>query len=366
MSKPSTWLPPFVAGLGARLGLVAAGCWAAGIGLGQCVLLHDGWEYLRLARAFAEFAPGEVAPETLRLMPGFPALIALTGLGHQPGLVGITIAIVCGAAAAPLTGLLGRDGRLAWWMVVLPPSWLLFTSVVMSEGLFVLTVLGTLLLLRAGRWAGAGLLAGVASTVRPMGILLFFPVLAEAVRRRPEANGSARALLAALVAGGPWVLGLWIVSAALWANPLRSAQAYAAQDLAWPLQSLIGETLNPEADLLRKGLVWSTLALTVAGGAALWRRWRRGDSDARPLVLWHWSLTLLCVLLPSRWVFGCLERFLLPVWPTTLIGLAPLLPRRRGVALALGLALSVLSWAVALSWIVNMARVFPFDARALP
>ena len=35
----------------ARLALIAAACLAARLGLGDLALLHDGWEYLRLAAA---------------------------------------------------------------------------------------------------------------------------------------------------------------------------------------------------------------------------------------------------------------------------------------------------------------------------
>jgi hypothetical protein len=54
------------------------------------------------------------------------------------------------------------------------------------------------------------------------------------------------------------------------------------------------------------------------------------------------------------------------IWPTTLIGLAPLLPRHRATHALLLVMLSALSAGIAIRWLVNLSKVFPFDERALP
>lgn len=346
----------------ARLALIAAACLAARLGLGDLALLHDGWEYLRLAAALTGHEASPLAPESLRLYPGFPLAMAALGAGqpHLFATAGLALAIACASVAGMMTARLGGDERLAAAMIALTPSWIVFTSTVMSEGLAAALALGALLLIRDGRWAAASALAGAAYLVRPVGILLLAPLMVEGLARRD----GRRAMAGAGVALG--IVGVHLaVSRAIGGEALQAARAYAVKDFDWPLRTLALGLMNPRADLLRWGLVSGMLALSAAGGWGLWRGWRAGRTEWRALLAWHAAAGAFYVLLPSTWTFACMDRFLLAIWPTTLIGLMAWAGRLPKFLFWLGLgAASVGSFMVGWLWLVKLAEVFPFAERA--
>jgi hypothetical protein len=363
MSKVPWWIPLALAAVAVRVLLIASVCLRADISLAQWALLHDGWEYMRLSQAIWAWDFGGLDPEHLRFFPLYPLVMAPLSHLLPVEVTGLTLAFVCAVICAILTAQLGDDRRLAWWLVAFTPSWLLFTSTVMSEALSVALTLGCLLAITRQRWAWAGLLAGLSILTRPVGIFLFLPLLVVALRS-PESG--RRKALTGLATGLPLPLIYLLVNRLAMGEALRSVSGYIQQDAAWPLQSLIRDTLDPAFSPVLKILLWGTLALSLAGALGLWRRWRRGERFTTPLLLWHLTALLFYLLIPSTWAFRCLDRFLIAVWPTTLIGLAPWLPRSRWLHLAIGLLLSLAALSVAHRWTVNLSAVFPFAERALP
>ncbi len=361
MSKIPSALPVALASVAMRVALIAAACVGARMSLSQHALLHDGWEYMRMSVAFASGEFDALTPETLRLFPGYPALMTSLCWGRHPEIAGLAVAVVCAALCGPLTARLGGDHRLAWWMVAFTPAWLLYTSTVMSEALSVMLTLLALIAIVDKRWVLAGAMVGFASVVRPVGALLFVPLVVEAWTHR-----RGRGVATVLATGLPLPLLHLLVSRLLWGDALRAIAAYAEKDFAWPLQSLVTDTLDPAFSLPVKILAWGTIALATAGGVGLWRQWRGDHAGARGLLIWHLVVGLFYLLLPSTWAFRCLDRFHLAIWPTTLIGLAPLLPRCPRRHAALLIALGFVAWVIALRWLVNLAAVFPFAERALP
>jgi hypothetical protein len=155
-------------------------------------------------------------------------------------------------------------------------------------------------------------------------------------------------------------------NALLWGDPMRQLHGYVASDFAWPLVSLLTGFSDPAIDAASKLLTLASLALTLAGAVGLIVRMRRGQPFTGPLLFWHVLAAAFYLLMPSAFVFGCLDRFLLACWPTSLIGLSVWFPRGRAAQGALLAAFSAASWLVALRWLVHMAHVFPFAERALP
>jgi hypothetical protein len=231
----------------------------------------------------------------------------------------------------------------------------------MSEGLFVLLTLVTLLSTLERRWWLAGLAAGLASTVRPVGaFLILLPILEILINRERGA------LPRCLGAAAPWPLLQMALSAAVWGNPLVTVNGYVEKDISLPLESLTTHLLSAEVGLDKKALVLGSLALAITGAVGLALRRRRGLAGGRSLLIWQVLVILFCISLPSSWAFQSIDRFLVVIWPTTLIGLAPLLPRHRATHALLLVMLSALSAGIAIRWLVNLSKVFPFDERALP
>ncbi len=405
LSAPAGWIALVGAVLAARVALIAAACLRAGISLDQFALLHDGWEYLRMSQAMARLRPGEAALENFRLFPGYPAAMALLGFGAFPVTAGLALSLGGAALSAALAARLARDMRAGWWLAAFTPSWLLYTSVVMSEGLSSALALLGLWAIPRRRWALAGLFAGLGVTVRPVGAALFLPLLWEtAIRLRDR-----RATAAALAAGLPWPLAQALLSHFAWGGALRSVSDYGGLvgERGAPLESLFVSTFDPGVKPELKILVWGMIALTLAGAAGLALRWRAaaresgeghgasagptqsrkgalGETETargaeagpardaavfRPICLWHAAATLFYLFSPGYWMFFSMDRYLSALWPTSLIGLLFWAPRgrgaRRGLAAA-GALLAAAAWFVALRWLVHLAAVYPFEARALP
>jgi Mannosyltransferase (PIG-V) len=117
--------------------------------------------------------------------PLYPALIAIGGAVVGSGLdvfVGIFVSFACSIGALYLLHRLVTlefDAQLArntvWIVAWLPTA--LALSAVYSEALFLLLAVGSFYTGRRGRWALAGLLAGLAAATRNGGVLLLLPLL---------------------------------------------------------------------------------------------------------------------------------------------------------------------------------------------
>ncbi len=173
--------------------------------------------------------------QSLRFFPGYPmaarALSWLPGVSVQTALVVVSNLAALGAFFA-LGVLVRRDlgdealARRTVWLAALAPSAYALVLGYADSSLLLLAVL-TLLFVRRGHWwwaAATGLAAGL---VRPVGALLFVPVVIEALRgpvadvvgaaaTRPSPTRRAHvpgrlAAVAAPVAGAGWYLG-WVGS----------------------------------------------------------------------------------------------------------------------------------------------------------
>lgn len=172
------------------------------------VELGDSQQYLLLAgnlRTRGAFSWNS-EPNCFRT-PGYPVLLAL--LGGNVTLV-IVLQSVLGALAVFLTGQTGRlafgekAGLVAASFLALDVPSVFYAGLVMAEtSLVFLLVLGTYLFLRRWYWL-AGLVLGLAVLVKPIAVVVLFPLLAALVVRR-----SWKALAVFLVVFTV-VPGLWL------------------------------------------------------------------------------------------------------------------------------------------------------------
>lgn len=156
-----------------------------------------GWYLAVVQRGYPDAVAdgvGAQAQNTLGFFPGYPLLIqagsSLTGL--SPALVGVLISSLAGAATSVALWLLAErsaDAKTASRTVVLfcffPSAFVL--SMVYAEALFFLLVATCLLALVLERWLIAGVAAGLASLVRPNGLVLMLCcgwAAAQAIRHR--------------------------------------------------------------------------------------------------------------------------------------------------------------------------------------
>jgi 4-amino-4-deoxy-L-arabinose transferase-like glycosyltransferase len=169
-------------------------------------------QYLRLGRSILSdkrfWLDGQ--PNTFRT-PGYPLLVALTGVNIsslmlvQCILGGLTV-LLLGVTGTRVAGRLA--GLVAAGLQALDVSALLHTGMVMSESLFtVLLVLGLWLYLRRSILPSA-LVLGAAVLVRPVGAVVFAPLLLHLAGQRRWLLTGMFALGFAVLPGG-WVLRNW-------------------------------------------------------------------------------------------------------------------------------------------------------------
>ena len=324
--------------------------------LGDGIDVWARWDsdwYLRIAEDGYAPAPSS----TPAFFPLYPALVAALGrglAGHYV-LAGVLLSLAaCLAAFALLHRLalprLGPEGarRAVLYLALFPTS--LFLQAVYAESLFLALVLAAFLLAERGRFAGAGVAAGLALLTRPVGIALL-PALALLAWRAPERGRALAGLATALPVGAayPLLLGLWIDEPFAF---LRAQEGIWERHLSWAgpagglwegAAALFREEGSRAVALNVQQLAFTLLFLALA--VLAWRRFGAAYGLFAAL-----GLAIPLALPSERWPLLSLPRFGLVLFPL-LLALAAL-GARRGVhetivavsALLLGVA--VVQWAL--------------------
>jgi len=351
----------FTLAVAVRLFLIIAAMAKAGISFKEYCLLHDGWEYMRLCLAFSGAGFSHIGGETLRLYPGYPILMMLMGGFRFPEVAGIGISVISAGASSLLIRGLDERKSLPFFMALVHPSWLVFSATLMSEGLSVALTLGALVLLMRKEWRWSALTAGASFVVRPVGIFLV-AIVVYCYYRENRGRGSGKIFIAGLCLPAVYMISYWL----LFGELMQSIHSYSVKDFAYPVVSIARNMLSPNTAVILKLFVILSIAFGLVGTAGLYERFRRGERLFLPLFLWNAAVFLFYLLLPSSWTFRCIDRFYLSLYPTSLVGLAPWFPRNKGVMNAALILLSVISFFIALRWLVHLSAVYPFADRALP
>ena len=302
--------------------------------------LWDGQWYLRVAEdGYPDVLPvtdsGKVCENAWAFYPLFPMLarlgMSVTGLGFPT--VASTIALLCGAGAAVVMGLLlrGRIGDPSAYAVV--ALWASFPASVTlqlayTESLAMLLLVGYLYALTRERWVVATVIAVLVGLSRPIAVPLGLVTLVVVVmrwrrrRERPIAPRTYAAMLAALVGCG--VAGLLWPVVAWWRTGVSSA--YTDTMAAWRSYRSI-ELFVPWADRVQDPswgpwLVGGPIVvlLMVAGPWA-----RNLGADLRT-----WTLAYTVYLMATLDPFTSIFRYLVPLFPLLVVVLGAGWADRRG------------------------------------
>jgi hypothetical protein len=322
----------------------------------QGLLAWDAGFYESIARyGYAPFGH-----QALRFFPLFPLSARL--LAVVPGISdGVAVVLIANVGALVGTALLvvlvrretgdgGLARRSAWLLSLAPPA---FTFVLgYAEGMLLVFTVGCFVCLRplAGRapsWWGAAVLAYGAALTRPLGVLLFFPVVVEALRRWRAAGGGERALMllaaAAPAAGLATFLG-W--SAAVYGDfwlPLRvQTSAGHHGGLSDPVTTLVHDADGVFHHHLGTALhvPWVLLVLVLL--VVVWRR--------LPAAYGAFATAVVLVAVTGT-NLDSFERYALSAFPLVIVGAMGLASRRveRAVLSLSGLGM----FAYALAAFVN-------------
>ena len=297
--------------------------------------------------------------------PLYPLTVGLLGRVFDGYYVsaGIVVSLACCAGAFVLLyrlalPRLGRDGarRAVLYLALFPMS--LFLQAVYSESLYLLCCVGAFLLADRRRWAGAGVVTGLAMLTRAAGVALLPPLLLLAWRS-PERRRALTSLASAPVLAGLYPLWLQLKLHAPFAAVANQAGWGRHPSHAGPLGGLWGG-LRAAWEGIEK------LATTGSGnvqGAAhnveylaflavfLWlgvEAWRRLGAPYGLFVLG--SLMIPLSVPTSGYPLLSMPRFCLPLFPAffalAAITTTPRRERTIVVVSSVFLAVAVVEWSV--------------------
>jgi len=334
---------------GVRLFIVGAGVSFGGRSVERYASIHDGAEYQKIARALGSLeAMRDLKPRTQRLMPGYPAAIRAVALAASYPVSALIVSIACAALATLLFFHLTNDAWFSAYLAVLTPSWLLYSSVAMSEGLFVALALWAFALWREGRDVQASLVAGLLTLVRPVGALVFLALWLVRLFS-PKKKQCLPMLGVYSLAPLAWI----IVSTVVWGNPLRNLDVYVEHDYAPPFTAIFRDLFSGGQDVPKQALVIFTVATNLIALVALLKEYvEKKAEETLAWLLWLLLVSLFFLALPSEWAYECMDRFFLAALPATMMGLRWALPQRWWGVAALGTA----GVAVCLYWNHNMFK----------
>lgn len=319
----------------------------APVTVAQYAGLHDGAEYQLIAKALFDAKALRGLPDvTERLFPGYPAVIRTLSFLAPRAWSALGVVLLCAAISVVLFYRMTGDLWLSACFAVFTPSWLLYSSLAMSESLFIVLSLAGFAFWRSSRFSASAFVLGAATLVRPVGVFVFAACwLATLIHgRRKRAIAMACVYVIAPIT---WGVVAWHV----WGDPLRQFHAYVDKDATRPFMSLVTGTLSGEIGLPKKALVWFTVATNLAAVTLLLVRYLRSrDAVSLAWLLWAALMALFFLGLPSSWAFGSLDRFFVASAPPMLVGLARFAPRRAWSFAAL----TVACVAVCLYWNLNM------------
>jgi Mannosyltransferase (PIG-V) len=183
------------------------------VGWGVDVWAHwDGGWYTHIAR------DGYTDPKTTTaFFPAYPLVVRAAGsvLGGHDVLAGVIVSLAAAGIAFVLLydlacGLVGAEAarRAIVYLAVFPAA--LFLGAVYSESLYLLLSVAAFLAATRGRFAYAGVAAGLAILTRPTGVMLL-PALAVLAWRAPSRERALGGLALALPIAAAWPLWLWDV-----------------------------------------------------------------------------------------------------------------------------------------------------------
>ncbi|MBV8519547.1 MAG: DUF2029 domain-containing protein [Acidobacteria bacterium] len=314
--------------------VLVASMYAGHLSIAQLADARDGRSYLHYAAAAR--APNGFAslPEyDRRVFPGYPALLAVLRLDAMPLLAMIVNWLAAGAVAA-LCFVLFDDARIGWAMAVLTPSYVMYSTVLMTEPLVLLLGVGALYFGRRERPAFAGAALGLDALVRPLALPLGLAFLAE---RRKSPRAIVVAVIAAVVA-----IAIGAACFVWWSGSLSSGVRVYASDprayggssmFTWPFASLVRTSLAPGIAKWKIAYIWLHVIAALGALVPLARNARREF----PPFVWHASNMLLVLCVGGVWGFHEFHRLIVPSLPPLFWAYRRLLPSRTLAWIAIAL-----------------------------
>ncbi|HJQ26285.1 MAG TPA: hypothetical protein VKA60_20395 [Blastocatellia bacterium] len=285
---------------------------------------QDGPSYIYLATHW----PLYPEPQSVIHFPLYPLVIRFFSL-FTPSVevAALVVSLLAGAMAVTIYGQILTRYSEQWFEIALvfsvfPFRWFNISQLVMSESLFLLLALFSLLLIEKGGTLSSGFVLGLACLTRLFGILLFPAFLFKVLRSRDHSFKKLVALLVpcALLAG----LGVYFT--ARFGSPLvyfrEHNRLWGGSYFSIPFSAYVEGFFDPTISWYRKPYVAFVLLFYFGGLLIGLIRWRRGRAQWAVWILWALPFLLLQTLLHGQginWGFISSPRLMMPAAPAILL-----------------------------------------------
>lgn len=320
--KPSLAL--FLIALLLRSGSLILASRLLGLTLAQIAAFQDGPSYLSLATHWP------IYPEAASVIhfPFYPLVIAFFAFFLPTvELAALVVSLLAGSFAVAVYGQVLQRYTERWFEIALvfsvfPFRWFNLSQLVMSEAMFLLLLLLSLLLHEKGHYLMAGCVLGLSWLTKVSGILLLPVFLFRSILSRDK---PLRILLWLIPSCGCLaVLGTYL--AVRFGDPGIYFQKHNAlwggSYFSYPFSAYVSGFLDPKISWIRKPYVAFVLIQYFGGFILGILRWRHNRPEWALLVLWAAPFLFLQTILHGEginWGFISSARLMVPAAPATLL-----------------------------------------------
>jgi hypothetical protein len=319
--------------------LIAIGVF--GVPIQLWVTKSDFYSFLAVSR---EIATGQRTTEPQfveRVFLGWP--LVLTPVATSAGAVAFAVGLSVSLAALlpALVWVYTRDLRTAVLSATASPTWVLTSTLGMSEPIYLAAIMASLILHSRRRPFAAAALMGFAGLVRPTAVFAWAGVIADLIHRRA---GKREWVAWILVCGGIAALTVPI-DLAIYGVPLRQFEEYsrlpnidaeartALKDevgghLGIPFRALLMTPFQVNVPVWKVAFIWTQAVLVVAATAMAGAFCLRGHGPDRVLAVWAMLNTAFIVSAGPYWGFYTFDRYLLWALPAYLFVSRRIIPDR--------------------------------------
>lgn len=294
----------------------------------------DGVSYIENALAMAGRHP-ELDGYRGRVFPGYSMLLAPLGfLGRRAVEVGAVLInwVAAGGAAVAAASFL-RDRRAGWALATLPPTWLMFTTMVKNEAVWLLLITWGVLFCLEGRLLFSAVLIGFSGVVRPWSCFVEIALLYWLWNRETGERALQHGALAAATVVAGLLSAEWMAGAGFDFLTSYSGTDYKSDVFAWPFESVVMTPLETGVPAWKVVYIWGYVALSLIAIGFYVKEWGAGDGEPdyfrRTLGIWLASTVLFVSTIGHIYGFHEFDRFSFGALPALMFPFLPLLPDNR-------------------------------------
>lgn len=318
----------FLAALVLRAASLLLASHLLGLTLTQIGSFQDGPSYLFLASHFPMYPD----PQSVIHFPFFPLVIALFDLFIRSSeLAGLAVSLLAGSLAVAVYGRVLRRYTTRWFEIALvfsvfPFRWFNISQLVMSESLFLLLLLLSLLLREKGYCLLSGCVLGLSWLTKISGVFLLPVFLFRSFRSRDQARQQMLRSLLWLIPATVLLAALGFYFAWRFGNVgiyfQEHNRLWGGSYFSYPFSAYVSGFLDPEIFWFRKLYIALVLILYFGGFIVGVVRWRRNHPEWAEWVLWALPFLLLQTILHGKginWGFISSARLMMPAAPAILL-----------------------------------------------